>query len=342
MDPSWKIKRGPFIYYQSTPATTMIGASMVEAMDPPASNRLTMTSDTSLPSVHQDQSLTTIEGDDGSNDVQRLPLPSHPPSFIETALMVEDSATKDVKHAFLSGPPQSGMSSLLLELACSLASKTPCRCSPNRAGGSTTGPSSLASPTSSRALPCNGCTAVLIFRPARHPNEGDPFPIPCHSLDAEHEREDETLDCDGDKKPTVMSPALLRRIQIHHVGSAREMFRTLLQVQGWEKSQRPVGGILVDDFHRIVSESHPDATRGSVGPATSTPNVLLGAKLRTSAIAGVRAAKSLVFAAHHLSVLCSLCLETVFVVGTKSCAFGRHCSSIATRTRNALSSWRGR
>jgi hypothetical protein len=333
---------GPFTY-QSMPATTMIGASMVEAMDPPASNRLNMRSDTfnEVPLVRHDRSLGSIEGDERSRDVQRLPLPSHPPSFIETVLMVEDSATKDVKHAFLHGPQESGMSSLLLELACSLASKTPCRCPPSRASRSAMRPSSPASPASSRALPCNGCTAVLIFRPAQHPNECDPFPIPCHGIGAKQERDDETLDCDGDTRPSAPSPELLRRIQIHHVGSARDMFRTLLQVQGWGKSQRPVGGILVDDFHRIVSESHPEATRGSVGPTTSTPNVLLGAKLRTSTIAGCSCRINPWFLLLTI-VVCSSYLEHVGVVGTNSCAFGRHCSGLTTRTRNALASWRGR
>jgi hypothetical protein len=267
---------------------TMIGASMVEAMDPPpAPTALNPPGDTTndqSPSEWHRQSPGVIEGDDGSEGVQRLPLPSHPPSFIESLLMTEDAATKDVKKAFLYGPQQSGMSSLLLELACSLASKTPCRCPPNRVGRSARGPSSPAvSPTPSRAMPCSGCTAVLIFRPAKHPNECDPFPIPCHSLDAKQPRYDETSDCVGDRENSTPSPVLLRRIQVHHVGSVRDMFHTLLQVQGWDKSKRPLGGILVDDFHRIVSESCFEA-RGSVGPAVSTPNVLRGAKIRASTI----------------------------------------------------------
>jgi hypothetical protein len=260
-------------------------------MDPPPAPTtfLNPTSDTSNDQSSAEwhrQSPGVIEGDDGSEGVQRLPLPSHPPSFIESVLMTEDAATKDVNHAFVCGPQQSGVSSLLLELACSLASKTPCRCPPNRAGRVARGPSSpVVSPAPSRAvLPCSGCTAVLIFRPAKLSNEEcDPFPIPCRSLDAKQPRNDETSDCEGDEGHSTPSPALLRRIQIHHVGSVRDMFHTLLQVQGWDKSKRPVGGILVDDFHRIVSESCPEG-RGSVGPAVSTPNVLRGAKLRTSTI----------------------------------------------------------
>lgn len=135
-----------------------------------------------------------------------------------------DSLLPQTDRLLIQGPSKSGLSSLLLELACSLASLTPCRCI---------------------ELPCR-CTAVWLLRPAdkSSSSEEDCFPLHCRHLDPS---------IDTIRLPSAFSypRSLLHRIQVHHISHPRDAYKSLLQVQGLARSKQPYGGILVDDIDRI-------------------------------------------------------------------------------------------
>jgi hypothetical protein len=82
--------------------------------------------------------------------------------------------------------------------------------------------------------------------------------LPTHSLASEtspskdHPRGEGNQDS-GQHDDSATLLFLLRRIQIVHVANVRDMCTTLLRMQGWDVASQPLGGILVDDFDRIVS-----------------------------------------------------------------------------------------
>jgi len=183
----------------------------------------------------------------------------------------------------VNGPSRSGRTSLLLDLAASLAARAPCRCSANSSSPST---------TSQRSdNECN-CTAVLLLRPLIIPppsqdaavdgavggggtargggndimdgdydeqddNDNDRFPLLCHFLGRQSRDDRNNIDNNDAAASTTAIGPLLRRIRVRHVSSLRDAYLTLLALQGLPASDRPPpgGGILVDDLDRLASAS---------------------------------------------------------------------------------------
>jgi hypothetical protein len=105
--------------------------------------------------------------------------PNHPKESSRRGPLLNDddrrrSRCRDRNCLLIKGPEKSGRTSLLLDLAMSMASTTPCRCSPPQKSSSTNSHDDAAEKQdkeggeddSSTVFECRGCVAVTIFRPA--------------------------------------------------------------------------------------------------------------------------------------------------------------------------------
>lgn len=152
------------------------------------------------------------------------------------------------RHLLLQGPPQSGRSSLLMDLAYHVASHQSCRC-PNGAN------------------PCS-CTAVLVFRPipsTTHPT-APLFPLPCHPITGEAATRKRKRSCLPQSHPFV--PEVLRRIQIRWIASFRDLLYQLWTLQAMPSQDQP-RAVLVDDLDHWVSSSYPPLTTTPPGSVTA-------------------------------------------------------------------------
>lgn len=163
--------------------------------------------------IHANSSEREVASED------RLPLEGsglQPPSLLPCS-----------SNIILRGPRQSGRTSLAMNMAHSIASKDniPCR---RDCGG-----------TSCR------CVAVAVLIPS---NAEERFPLCCdyvESMPQDLYCQLRALD-ESTQSPRWNKPAL-RRVQVHHMASVRDVMAYLLSVQGTPPSQRPVGGIVVED-----------------------------------------------------------------------------------------------
>jgi len=175
-----------------------------------------------------------------------------------------DDAGESGAPLLVHGPPGSGRTSLLMDLAIRRAARAPCRC-----GRGNDDDNDLDDSADSAA--CR-CTAVLLFRVAdssADSADGYRFPLPCHCLQGEStegrnvQRHSSSSNKNG-KAETDTSP-LLRRIRVHHLADIRDAYATLLAVQGLPVEEQPWGGILVDDLDKLVHR------RGHQGFTVSQP-----------------------------------------------------------------------
>ena len=168
----------------------------------------------------------------------------------------DNDINKSSDRILLRGPKQSGKSSIAMNLACAVASDTPCYCKQK---------------SQTQQSSCR-CVAVTFFRPlkqrefsASFVDESTPdnatnndrnsgFPLPCHQVQQRDvEREEPTtyrtmssFDHDWDMDS-------LSRIQVHHVNSIREILHYLLSVTGKPPHEQPAGAIIIDDVDILAS-----------------------------------------------------------------------------------------
>jgi hypothetical protein len=159
--------------------------------------------------------------------------------------------TYNNKRILLQGPAAVS-SSLIFDLAISLASNEPCRC---RALG---------------RYNCENCVAVTILRP--DVDEHDNFPMLCHPLEAQNRNNEHgdtimtNLDRRNLSQPNYVQVQSLHRVQMHHVTSIHDILHYLLTVAGRPIQQQPVGGILIDQFDHMVFQptSSPEDAESSM------------------------------------------------------------------------------
>ena len=223
-----------------------------------------------------------------------------PPSLLESAAGgVEDVAGSSTSTGtsavvtLLHGPPRSGKTSLLMDLAIHLAAKAPCRCDDFCDEGDGDGESL-----------CR-CTGVVVFRVAANSGGTDRFPLFCRQVRTAEENRGPRIrnatNNDNNKSEngggsieqvrgrgtaiaTTRSAAKsstdgtedrlkwLHRVQIHHVSHIGDLYTALLSLQGWPVEKQPWGGILVDDWDRLVSSCRGGGggIKSDEAPATTT------------------------------------------------------------------------
>jgi len=138
-----------------------------------------------------------------------------PPSLLLSAVQLISSQ----KPILLQGPPKSGRSSLVLDWAYATAARTPCQC---------------------HLQPCR-CVAVSIILGC----QSDSFPLSCREIS---NKASPSVLLPSSNNNNTWNPAILRRIQVHHVVSVRDVLEYLLTVQGKPAAEQTYGGIIVDDL----------------------------------------------------------------------------------------------
>lgn len=123
------------------------------------------------------------------------------------------------RHLIIQGPPKSGQSSLLMDLACDLAAKAPCRCVGDR--------------------PCS-CLAVILFLPLVQ----EEFPLVCQQRP-------------GDKMQSFHRKTL-KRIQIRRIANPRDLQQQLWKIQGVGWHEQPYA-LLLDGLDHITSYTQEES-----------------------------------------------------------------------------------
>lgn len=123
------------------------------------------------------------------------------------------------RHLLIQGPSKSGRSSLLMDLACDLAARAPCRCVGERT--------------------CS-CVAVVLFVPLTQ----EEFPLPCQQQPGE--------------ELVSFHKSILQRIQIRRVVSFRDLQQQLWKIQGVGWHEQP-NALLLDGLDRITSFSEEES-----------------------------------------------------------------------------------
>lgn len=141
-------------------------------------------------------------------------------------------------NTMLRGPRQSGRTSLVMNMAHSIASKSGIQCRGD----------------------CGGtwcrCVAVSVLIPS---NATTRFPLCCDHVESTPQHFNGQLRAldETTKSPSWNMPAL-RRVQVYRMASVRDVMEYLLSVHGKPPSQQPVGGIVVEDvdcFARGIANS---------------------------------------------------------------------------------------
>ena len=198
----------------------------------------------------------TSRGPTGGNDLgsQCSQATNFTPSLLRTV-----SEHLESRHFFLQGPPNSGRSSLLMDLAYAFAASTPCRCVED-GGGS-----------------CS-CTAVTLFRPVPPNNEDDRFPMRCFpsETNASETRQQRSSNRDVDSS---FSRSLLRRIQIRWIASFRDLLEQLLGIQGSPVPDTPTA-LLLDDLEHLCTRELPshassDASKMRLRKSLASKSVII-------------------------------------------------------------------
>lgn len=153
------------------------------------------------------------------------------------------SATRSASRVLLLQHPSSlkcdSDHSLALDFAISLASTEPCRCCHNSDF-------------------CEQCVAVTLLVPLRQGRDGsdvDNFPLLCHRREQPPERISVDHSSSSSTPYEVRQQRALRRVQVHHVASLRDVWEYLLQIPGRPVRDHPVGGIVVAGLDQIMAAS---------------------------------------------------------------------------------------
>jgi hypothetical protein len=144
-----------------------------------------------------------------------------PPREVPPSILQHTTSTRRHCRILLHGPQKSGRTSLLMNLASRVAAETPCRCSQQT---------------------CE-CIAVLFFR--MHDTNSTYFPLPCQKV---------LLEPLIDQSTGGWQPDLLKRIQVVHVQSARDIYSKLLALQGQAPYKLPWGGIFIDNLDQVTGK----------------------------------------------------------------------------------------
>ena len=193
---------------------------------------------------------------EGSSDAPLHPATAPPPAFLLPNFLHHQSLSS--QRLLLSGPSKSGRSSLLLNLACHLAAMTPCH-----------------SAFCGRQHQQCSCSAVIFFQfHADGNDDSSQFPLECHQVISQEENGtkrssfESTSQTWAGSSPNASFTAaamrpLLKRIQVVHVHSARDVYAHLLTLDSVG-----VGGIFVDDLDRITARSVRGQPSGRDAAAT--------------------------------------------------------------------------
>jgi hypothetical protein len=201
----------------------------------------------------------------GSRSEEKVDIPSsscvipQADSVVETCLkqIQSRSAHKESRRVILRGPGKSGKSCLAMDLALSLALSEPCRCN-------NVGRDLLSFSSAKQEAACRNCTAVTLIVPGV---ENRPFPISCESISdgnyypGGNSTPDSPSFCESSrsKKAFVKSDSELcsamKRIQIQHVSSLKDIFRYLLTITSLPLEDQPLGGIIIDDVDYFCSKN---------------------------------------------------------------------------------------
>jgi hypothetical protein len=183
--------------------------------------------------------------------------PPHLTPLLKT--VAEDMSSR---HLFLQGPPKSGRSSLLMDLACELAASSPCRC-PHMNNGQ-----------------CS-CVSVAIFLPE---GEAD-FPIHCEPEESIAAMDHMEFTSSQQQSKPSFSKQVLRRIQIRRIISVQDLLQQLWSMQGLPIHEQP-GALLLDDLDRLCSGFPIESSgmQGHNGPFPSTQVDPIKARTRESLV----------------------------------------------------------
>jgi hypothetical protein len=157
---------------------------------------------------------------DGSNVQYGRALPSG----LSPSLLKIVSKHLASRHLLIQGPPKSGRSSLVFDLACDVAASTSCRCLDHNR--------------------CS-CIAVTLFRPSQSKTQEDQgFPLHCRSSPAALATDESQSD--------QFSKHVLRRIQIRWIASLHDLLQQLYCLQGSPFNELPTA-ILLDDLDLLCA-----------------------------------------------------------------------------------------
>jgi hypothetical protein len=196
----------------------------------------------------------------------------YPPSLLQSAASAASklstananenaNSPSPPRRMLLQGPPKSGRSSVAMDSAYAIAAATPCR------------------QHCEASSPSCRCVAVTLFLPCNNDNapaaQQDPqFPLYCQELAAQQQDANATTSTStntdlqqqgqhsfqvqmqqleqskaavsSQHATTTWKMDILRRIQVRHVASVREVWEYLLTVQGKPVGEQPWGGIVMD------------------------------------------------------------------------------------------------
>ena len=137
-------------------------------------------------------------------------------------------------NILLRGPRQSGRTSLAMNMAHSIASR------------------SMACRGDCGSASC-ACVAVAILTPLN--NDREMFPLGCDLVQSSPQDFHGQLRALQQQQPsgsktnaTTWNKRALRRIQVHRMATIREVMEYLLSIQGKTTNQQPLGGIIVEDL----------------------------------------------------------------------------------------------
>jgi hypothetical protein len=147
------------------------------------------------------------------------------------------------RRILLDGPQKSGKSSLVMDLALSVASREPCRCP-------CFGTNIFQSSTSSTAYceqTCQNCVAVTVFVLAS--NDDRDFPLLCEK----QQQSTSKLSSRHSNEKILLNTC--KRIHVRHVNTVRDVVSYLLTISGLPIDQQPFGGIFIDDIDVLCSRN---------------------------------------------------------------------------------------
>jgi hypothetical protein len=153
-------------------------------------------------------------------------------------LLLPDGITVG-KRIHLVGAPKTGKTSLVMDMAHSIAQSCPCRCLPHEI--------------------CH-CLAVTMFVMDRTTSstttEVEQFPIPCQSVsfsETDHGTEQGRVPAPAALSEPRFQIAALGRIEIRRIQSVKELFQYLLTIQGKPVHDQPYGAMIIDDMDRLTA-----------------------------------------------------------------------------------------
>jgi hypothetical protein len=210
----------------ASPLEFLVHADRMVATAPESSSIVSASASASGMSKEGEEGITDNDGgypqhlgynllQPAANNSGEPPPPVQPPQFLQSLL---NTVAKQLssRHLFLQGPPKSGRSSLLMDLACELAATTPCHC-----------------PVESTVDRCS-CIAVALFLPLAQSS----FPIHCQPAT-------------NRSTAASFSKHLLRRIQVRRIASLHDLLQQLWSIQGEPLEKQP-SALLLDDLDQLV------------------------------------------------------------------------------------------